>query len=822
MNTPLDRYAEHFEQLRLLPLEQHEAALAALPLSPRERDLLRDLLTADTDAGDPLAQVLADSAGDLMATRVQRLGPWHLLREIGVGGMGTVFLAERVDGGFAQRVAIKLLRGFPTREGLQRLRHERQILADLDHPHIARLLDGGETADGQPWLALEYVDGLPLLAHAATHAPRLRERLALFDAVLDAVGHAHQRLVIHRDIKPANVLVTTGGDVKLVDFGIARLLDLDTGQARRDTSTRVFTLGYASPEQREGRAITTASDIYSLGVLLRELIAGEGVGRDAPAALPLDAELGGIIAKATAADPADRYASASALREDLERYREGRPVRAARVTRWYRMRKFVGRHRGAVALAALAVGIMLASWSYALQQAHEARLQAARAARHFAGVRDLANRFIGTVFQQIVDVPGTSQAQRTLLDTGVEYLDRLAADSGDNPELLLDIATGYASLAKIRKRMYAPPAERIATAERALAAVDHADRLVAPQAHAQALRLSALTELGDAQADAQQGAAAQATLARAAALARAAPAADETFALAIARGGALYVQARAADAALSPAQSAALYAEAGTACERARALASTEAERVAADGLLASALSFRAYSHAGDDADPEHMAKALVAAERGLQVQESLLARHPQDLRHLVNAASAAGIAARMAERSGQFDAARAHYQRRREIDRELLRLDPAQPIAAVNRIVARLQEVQMEARAGSPAAPQLQALAEVARLFEGLPAELARQRQFHLTRAWFDTLKAEFELRRSGERDVAAAMRLTLLHDALRLFEEAAAQVALVPEMLDDDAQEAVALLRSGPARVHAALTAQDAAVRRGAASQR
>lgn len=357
--SALDRVDAEFERLRRLPPDARAAALSVSPLCDDDRALLARLLAADDDADDPLARAIGASAAAAArgpALRVDRLGPYRVRRELGAGGMGTVLLAERVDGGFAQQVAIKILRGFPTEDGLRRLRQERQILAALQHPHIARLLDGGETADGQPWLAMEFVDGLPLLDHAARRAPRLRERLALFDAMLDAVEHAHQHLIVHRDLKPANVLVTHAGQVKLLDFGVARLVDVDAQSA---DSTRVFTPGYASPEQRDGRSVTTASDIYSLGVLLRELVTARRADGDAAvaglAALPLDAELGGIVAKACDADPVRRYASAGALRDDIRRYLDGRPVRAARLTRLYRLRKFVQRHRLGVAAAVLAV-----------------------------------------------------------------------------------------------------------------------------------------------------------------------------------------------------------------------------------------------------------------------------------------------------------------------------------------------------------------------------------------------------------------------------------------------------------------------------------
>jgi len=409
----LDRHADNFARLAGLPADEREAAIAALTLDEDERELLRRLLEADADAADdPLAQALAASASAQLAALewIGRLGAYRLLRELGAGGMGTVFLAERVDGGFSQRVAIKLLRGFPTSEALRRLRRERQILSGLEHPNIARLLDGGETVDGQPWLAIEFVDGMPLLAHAAAHAPHLGDRLALFDAILDAVAHAHQRLVVHRDLKPANVLVDSAGTVKLLDFGIAMLLDVDGDAAGRATSTRVYSAGYASPEQREGRTITTASDIYSLGVLLGELVA------DATRARP-DAELAGILAKARDADPARRYASAGAFRDDLERYRDGRPVQAARMTRRYRLRKFVGRHRSGVAMAltaVLALGLGVWRLGHERNRAIEAEVAASRDAdRARAALAFLTDAFEAAAPDNAL---GPSVSVRDLLD----------------------------------------------------------------------------------------------------------------------------------------------------------------------------------------------------------------------------------------------------------------------------------------------------------------------------------------------------------------------------------------------------------------------
>jgi tetratricopeptide (TPR) repeat protein/tRNA A-37 threonylcarbamoyl transferase component Bud32 len=345
-------------------------------LEPPMRARLLNLLEADRDPHDPLPAMIGGALHHNEGLPGQRVGAWRILREIGAGGMGTVLLAERADGQYAQQAAIKLIRGFATEDGRRRLRMERQILAELDHPNIARLLDGGETADGQPYVAMEYVDGVELLDYIASHRLTLLQRLDLFDRIADAVQHAHQRLVIHRDLKPDNVLVRSDGEPKLLDFGVAKLIDVSVDNAARHTSTRVWTPGYASPEQKQGKAVTTTTDVYSLGVMLSEMLtgtraaAGSEIARAPaesthaptasikPVAISLDAELRGILAMASAEQPTQRYPSVEALREDLRRYREGRPLRAARDSGWYRMRKFLRRHRTAVAAVTMAIAVI--------------------------------------------------------------------------------------------------------------------------------------------------------------------------------------------------------------------------------------------------------------------------------------------------------------------------------------------------------------------------------------------------------------------------------------------------------------------------------
>ena len=325
------------------------------------------------------------------------LGPWRMVRRIARGGMGSVYLAERADGRFEHLAAVKVLRrGLDTEDIVARFLAERRILASLDHPNIARLLDGGETPDGRPYLVMEYVEGDPLTTHVARQRLGLDRRLALFSAVCRAVQHAHRHLVIHRDLKPSNVLVTESGEVKLLDFGIAKILDPDHPETRAGptrTGMRLMTPRYASPEQVRGGVVTTASDVYQLGLLLYEVLTGSSplagnlrsraaveeqvltreptrpsrmVDEEAAEAfgitLPrlrrgLKGDLDQVVMMSLRKEPDRRYPSVEALVRDLERHRDGLPVRAAPDSTRYRVGKFVRRNRlrvtGGLAAAAL-------------------------------------------------------------------------------------------------------------------------------------------------------------------------------------------------------------------------------------------------------------------------------------------------------------------------------------------------------------------------------------------------------------------------------------------------------------------------------------
>lgn len=427
----------------------------------------------------------SDSSADHDAANTntgRRLGAYELVRELGRGGMGTVWLARRADERFEQEVAVKLLkRGTDTEEVLSRFRAERRIVGRLEHPGIARLFDAGESDDGLPYFVMEYVAGGESLTHfAEERALSIPARLELFRKVCAAVQFAHQNLIVHRDLKPGNILVTADGEPKLLDFGIARLLepgDDGTAAALAETAAdhRRLTPAYASPEQVRGEPITTASDIYALGAVLYELLTRESPHRFArerptPAELMrviaegeprrpslaaandetrrrLRGDLDNIVLRALAREPARRYANASGLGDDLQRHLSGRPVRARADTLRYRMAKFVGRNKvavtaGALLAVALVFGIAATAW-----QAH-------RAERRFAEVRGLTNSVLFEIHDAIRDLPGSTAARQIIVNRALEYLDRLAREAGGDSALQLELADAYLRVGDVQGKPY--------------------------------------------------------------------------------------------------------------------------------------------------------------------------------------------------------------------------------------------------------------------------------------------------------------------------------------------------------------------------------
>jgi len=403
--------------------------------------------------GEVLALLAADAADDQVPGVLQRaaagsavapgvdglVGPWRLRRELGAGGMGTVFLAERADGAYQRTVAIKFLNGIPSRDAGERMRRERQFLADLDHPGIARLLDGGSTAEGQPYLVMEYVEGADLAS--AGRELGLEDRLRLLQKVAHAVHYAHQRLVVHRDLKPANILVREDGRPVLLDFGIARLAD--AGESDSQSQTRAwYTPGYASPEQRRGGPVGTASDIYALGQILAELLSGRFVppAPDGtvvpPSARGLDGlarrrlrELDAVVQHACAPEVEQRYPSAAALAEDIDRWFQHKPLRAAPARPWYRASTFLRRQRWAV-LAALAAALALFAFTLRLSQERDRALAAEARALEESATAEEVVQFLVSLFRAAApDQAGNRPIQPAeLVDRGRAQVETRLAD----------------------------------------------------------------------------------------------------------------------------------------------------------------------------------------------------------------------------------------------------------------------------------------------------------------------------------------------------------------------------------------------------------
>jgi len=418
----------------------------------------------------------------------QTIGSYRVARELGRGGMGVVYLAERADGQFEQSVALKVVkRGFDSDQIVRRFLQERQILARLQHPHIARLLDGGVTDTGQPFFAMEYIDGVPLTHYCDDRRLGIEARLRLFQQVGEAVQYAHRNLVVHRDLKPSNILVLENGTVKLLDFGIAKLIDDDGNPTLTKTGMRVLTPAYAAPEQEAGEPVTTAADVYSLGVVLYELLSGHNphqpsesksssvkrpstvVGssttwtrpdgttetfdperisqdRDAkPEQLRrrLSGDLDMICLKALRPEPDERYDSAAAFVDDIRRHLEGLPVEARAGATGYRVRKFVERNRVLVLATVLVMLSLAGGLAAALWQAQRAREAAVRAETE-ATTAEQVKDYLVTIFKTSNpwEQPGGAElTARELLARGVAQIDDLEDKPAVQAELL-DVRIG--------------------------------------------------------------------------------------------------------------------------------------------------------------------------------------------------------------------------------------------------------------------------------------------------------------------------------------------------------------------------------------------
>ncbi|WP_374566526.1 protein kinase [Ideonella sp.] len=492
MNTPLP--AERWQLIKRLladaleqPAEQRHAYVAER--AGDDAELLAELGTL-LAAAEPSRSLLDEAPAELALDALdahlaqqwlgRRLGAFKLVSLIAQGGMGQVYLAERVDGQYEQQVAIKLMReGLSDPSLVERFRAERQILASLDHPNLAKVLDGGITEEGVPYFVMERVVGVPVDVHAQQRGLDVSARLRLFRTVCAVVHYAHQKGVVHRDLKPANILVTDEGVVKLVDFGIAKRVAMPgDGDAPTATQQRVMTLAYASPEQVLGQPVTPASDVYALGVVLYRLLAqtspypgdttssdftlSQAICNDEPAppsaavrtnrALRqrLKGDLDAVVLMALRKQPARRYASAEQLSDDLFRHLEGLPVQARRGAWSYRAGRFVLRHRAAMGAALVANLALVAGLGLAAYEGIEAKRQKERAQEHFASVRALANMLVFDVHQAIEHLPGSTPARQLIVKNALTYLERLGAEAQDDAQLKVELATGYRQIGDIQ------------------------------------------------------------------------------------------------------------------------------------------------------------------------------------------------------------------------------------------------------------------------------------------------------------------------------------------------------------------------------------
>jgi eukaryotic-like serine/threonine-protein kinase len=482
--------SENYEKVK-------EIFSAALELSTAERDeflaaqdkeLRREvesLLLANEEAGNFLneasaVEVVQNSIGKSDNLAGQKIDKYRIEREIGRGGMGVVYLATRED--FQQQVALKLIkRGMDSDAIIERFAREREFLASLNHPNIARLLDGGTTDEGTPYFVMEYVEGTPVDEYCKTEKPSEKEKLELFLKICAAVAFAHQKLIVHRDLKPSNILVDKTGDPKLLDFGIAKLLNSTDRETQ--TNQRVLTPAYASPEQIRGEMVGTTSDVFSLGVILKELLTKEKVvsaavaerlkssvnetkskkriSPNSPFSTPrsptLKGDLHDIVAQAARQEVSRRYASVEAFSEDIRRYLADLPIAARKDSFAYRASKFVQRNRIAAAAAVLLLLSLIGGIAATIWQARIAQRERALAEQRFESLRKSSRSMVSEIHAAMMNLPGSLEARKLLLQRAVEQLDTLATGAGDNRQLQLDLADAYQNIGYLPDK---PLAER--------------------------------------------------------------------------------------------------------------------------------------------------------------------------------------------------------------------------------------------------------------------------------------------------------------------------------------------------------------------------
>jgi non-specific serine/threonine protein kinase/serine/threonine-protein kinase len=480
-----------------LPPSERSTFLDAACGDQALRREVEKMLAADSSTAleqSPLVPLLEDDYSHFAG---RKLGRYRILHEVGRGGMGAVFAAMRDDGEFEQQVAIKVIKGGPNAANILRhFRRERQILASLEHPNIARLLDGGMSEDGLPFYVMEFVEGEHVDEYCRARNLGVSERLGLFRQICAAVSYAHGRLIVHRDLKPSNILVTKSGQVKLLDFGIATVLSQgEAGTPRVATMLGLMTPDYASPEQFRGETVTTATDVYSLGVVLYELLAGSppydltglrldemlrvvcetepsrpsaagsmrstasngrttAPGGGGQRAKFLKGDLDNIVLKALKKLPERRYVSVEQFSEDVRRHLEGLPISARPDTFAYRASKFVQRNKVGAVAASLIFLALVGGILGTTHQARVARRERERAEKRFEQVRKLANNVVFKYHDAIATLPGATATREMLVKDAIEYLDILSRDAQDNPSLARELALAYLKIGNVQGEAY--------------------------------------------------------------------------------------------------------------------------------------------------------------------------------------------------------------------------------------------------------------------------------------------------------------------------------------------------------------------------------
>jgi serine/threonine protein kinase len=631
-----------------LPASQRDAFIARADGSDGLRRHLAGMLASDTDARVRLARVIEEAAR--MAAPAERwsgrrFGAYRAVREIGRGGMGVVLEAVRDD--VHKRVAVKIA-PWASNVALirERFRLEGQILAALEHPNIARFLDAG-TEDDVPFVVMEYVEGVPITEYCATRQLGVRERLDLFRRVCAAVHVAHERLIVHRDLKPANILVDDSGVPKLLDFGIAKLLNPVTA-GDVTAGVAMWTPDYSSPEQVRNGPITVRTDVYSLGLILYELLTGTRAQvADSSSALALDrsicetepmrpsehaaaagdgararrlrGDLDLVVMTAIRKEPEQRYASAAALSDDIGRYLDGRPLLARPSSALYRARKLVRRHRVAAIAALLLIATGVTGITATVYQAR-------RAERRFQQVRSLANAVVFDLHDRIATIPGSTQARQVLVQTALTYLENLKDDATGDATLSAELAAAYLKIASVQG---SPLEANLGDMRGAIASFARAEALLEP-----------LAQKGDAEARL-----------------RLATAAHERGLVHLALG-----DARAAKAAYD------------RSLERVEPLLTLQPDHAAPLSLMVGVYADLTQV-AGDQRD---LASAGAAAARAVQMAQRLVALDPANREHRHHLASGHATLARVAANAGRIEEAAANFRVANDIREQLLREEPA------------------------------------------------------------------------------------------------------------------------------------------------